>query len=113
MGETLSNPVIGIPGECATQTFMSFGPLSSYDAALNLAKYMRTKFLRFLLGTLKVTQHNTPDTWSNIPTQDFSLSSDIKWSSSIDEIDQQLYEKYGLSDEDISWLDSNVKRMSE
>lgn len=74
---------------------------------------MKTKFLRFLLGTLKVTQHNTPETWSNISLQDFSSSSDIKWDVSVNEIDAQLFKKYDLPKEDIDWLEANIKPMDK
>ena len=73
---------------------------------------MKTKFFRALLGIKKVTQHCPPKVWSLIPLQDFSLSSDIDWSQSIAEIDRQLYAKYGLSAEEIAFIESHVKEMA-
>lgn len=75
-------------------------------------KYILSKFTRALLGVLKVTQGNKPETWSYVPLQDFSSNSDIDWSQSIPEIDQQLYRKYGLSEEEINFIETHVKEMN-
>ncbi|MGO5412763.1 hypothetical protein [Slackia isoflavoniconvertens] len=64
-----------------------------------------------MLGVLKITQHNPASTWKYVPLQDFTSNSDIDWSRSVTEIDQQLYEKYGLDDEEISFIESHVKEM--
>ena len=74
-------------------------------------KYVKTKFARCLLGTLKATQHNPRDTWSNVPLQDFTSTSDIDWSQSIADIDHQLYAKYGLSDDEIAFIEKMIKPM--
>ena len=64
-----------------------------------------------MLGVKKVTQHNPKATWHYVPLQDFTTSSDIDWSQSIPEIDKQLYKKYGLSDEEINFIETHVKPM--
>ncbi len=64
-----------------------------------------------MLGILKVTQDNLKNTWSYVPLQDFTSNSDIDWSKSIPEIDQQLYKKYGLSAEEIEFVETHVKEM--
>ena len=74
---------------------------------------MKTKFARTMLGTLKATQHNPRSTWQNVPLQDFTESSDIDWSKSIHEIDEQLYAKYGLSDNEIQFIEDKVQTMAE
>ena len=112
LGETLSTPVIGEPGTGYTQTFISFGAFENKFDAESLLKYFKTKFLRIMLGTLKITQNNkTKAVWQNVPLQDFTVDSDIDWSKSISEIDQQLYKKYGLSDEEITFIEEKVKEM--
>jgi hypothetical protein len=76
-------------------------------------KYIKTKvFARAMLGTLKVTQHNPKSTWKNVPLQDFTATSDIDWSRSIAEIDQQLYAKYGLDQHEIDFIETRVKEMA-
>ena len=63
------------------------------------------------MGVLKVTQDNLPGTWACIPKQDFTSTSDIDWSQSIANIDQQLYRKYGLATDEIAFIESHVKEM--
>lgn len=76
-----------------------------------MLKYIKTKFARTMLGTLKITQHNLASTWRNVPLQNFTASSDIDWSKSVAEIDQQLYRKYGLSEQEIAFIEEKVKSM--
>lgn len=111
LGEVLSTPVIGIPSIGHTLTFLSIGKFSKASQAEACLKYIKTRFARILLGTLKVTQDNPRDTWANIPLQDFSEGSDIDWSKSVEGIDAQLYAKYGLSDDEIVFIESMIKPM--
>lgn len=75
-------------------------------------KYIKTKFFRALLGVLKVTQDLNADKFSYVPLQDFTPTSDIDWTKPIPAIDQQLYCKYGLTDEEIAFIESHVKEMT-
>ncbi|MCP9317914.1 Eco57I restriction-modification methylase domain-containing protein [Lactobacillus helveticus] len=116
LGEVLSTPLIGEPliGEPLighTQTFISIGNFKNKEEANSLLKYIKTKFARVMLGTLKVTQHNPKNTWHNVPMQNFSNNSDIDWSKSISEIDQQLDEKYSLSNDEINFIETKVQAM--
>ncbi|MDY5321765.1 MAG: hypothetical protein SPG93_08905 [Prevotella sp.] len=81
------------------------------DEANNLKQYIQTKFVRALLGILKVTQHITPVKFKYVPLQDFTPSSDIDWSKSVHEIDLQLYDKYGLTAEERNFIETHVKEM--
>ena len=108
----ISKPVIGDPGDGITQTFIGVGCFDSLSCAENCKKYILSKFARALLGILKVTQGNKPETWTYVPIQDFTPDSDIDWSKSIPEIDQQLYRKYGLDEKEIAFIESHVKEMS-
>ena len=111
LGETLSTPFIGTPMVGHTDTFLTIGMFESENEALGCLKYIKTKFARTLLGTLKATQHNPRDTWANIPNQDFTNQSDIDWNKSIHEIDQQLYAKYNLSEDEIEFIEKMIKPM--
>ena len=116
IGEVLSTPIVGEPivGEPivgSTTTFLSVGKFNTQDEAENCMKYIKTKFARAMLGTLKVTQDNPRETWLNVPLQDFTATSDIDWSKSVSEIDKQLYKKYGLSLEEIAFIESKVREM--
>ncbi len=111
IGEVLSTPVIGVPVIGHTLTFLSIGSFDEAPHAEACLKYIKTRFARLLLGTLKVTQDNPKDTWANVPMQDFTEESDIDWSKSVAEIDAQLYVKYNLSNEEISFIESMIKPM--
>lgn len=111
LGEVLSTPLIGEPLIGATETFLSIGSFETQEEAEACLKYIKTKFARVLLGVLKITQDNTRDKWAKVPLQDFTSNSDIDWSQSIAELDAQLYRKYGLSQEEIDFIESKVKEM--
>lgn len=111
IGEVLSTPVIGVPVIGHTDTFLSIGKFADAQEASACLNYVKTKFARCLLGTLKATQHNPRDTWANVPLQDFTTSSDINWSASVADIDQQLYRKYGLSADEIAFIEKMIKPM--
>lgn len=110
-GELLTLPEICEPNVGATESFVSIGLFDSILEVNNCFKYVKTKFLRALLGIVKITQDLTPSKWKCIPLQDFTDKSDIDWSSSISKIDQQLYRKYGLSEEEINFIETKVKPM--
>lgn len=110
-GEILSMPIIGSPLIGFTETFISIGETDSKVEAESTLKYIKTKFARTMLGVLKVTQNNAKPTWKYVPMQDFTNKSDIDWSKSIPEIDRQLYAKYNLSQEEIDFIEKNVKEM--
>lgn len=64
-----------------------------------------------MLSVLKVTQHNNKNTWKKVPNQSFTSESDIDWSRSISDIDQQLYKKYCLTEDEIEFIEKNVQAM--
>lgn len=111
VGEILSMPIILNPQVGFTETYISIGLFDNYDESSNVLKYVKTKFVRIMLSILKVTQNNPRDVWKYVPMQNFTNESDIDWSKSIDEIDQQLYKKYDLSKEEIEFVESKAKPM--
>lgn len=112
IGETISTPVICTPGMGHTRSFRSIGAFDSIGEAECLLAYIKTKFARAMIGTLKSTQDMPPKVFSNVPLQDFTPNSDIDWTKSIAEIDQQLYAKYDLLDDEISFIEEKVKPMA-
>ena len=109
--ETLVSPLIAAPGEGSADTFISMGTFATADEAECLRKYIKTKFARAMLGVKKVTQHNPKATWEYVPMQDFTISSDINWNQAISQIDNQLYAKYGLTEDEIAFIETMVKEM--
>ena len=101
-----------MPFQGYTQSFIGIGAFSNQNEAEAANKYVKTKYARCMLGVLKITQDNNRETWAYVPLQDFTPASDIDWSKSIPEIDQQLYRKYGLDQTEIDFIESHVKEMT-
>lgn len=94
-----------------TQTFISIGNYNCKRDVACLEKYLRTKFVRYLIGSLKATQRLNKEVFDNVPIQDFTSLSDIDWTISINEIDEKLFNKYGLSIEEKEHIKSSIKDM--
>lgn len=109
------NTFIGEPNSVCTETFLVAGAelnLNKYEC-IALSKYLRSKFARFLHSLAKTSHHATAKTYQFVPLQDFSDKSDIDWSESIAEIDQQLYAKYKFSKDEIDYVESKIKSMAK
>jgi hypothetical protein len=100
------------PNEICTETYIVIDALETEMEAFNLYKYIKSKFSRFLISQLTSTQHITKGNYALVPLQDYSSASDIDWSKSIPEIDRQLYAKYGLTEEEIGFIESIIKPMT-
>lgn len=111
IGEVLSTPILGEPILGYTRTFLGIGSFDNQEEADACLKYIKTKFARTMLGILKITQDNPIETWKLVPLQDFTANSDIDWSKSVADIDRQLYAKYGLSEEEIAFIEKMIKPM--
>ena len=110
-GEAITVPVIGDKAVGNTETFISIGNFEDRVQAENCKLYVCSKFARTLLNVLKTTQDITPQKWKYVPLQDFTPSSDIDWSKSIAEIDEQLFDKYGLDEQERNFIRTKVKEM--
>lgn len=95
------NPILGSPNTVCTETYLVFGPYLTKTEAKNVISYIKTKFFHFLLGLKKITQHTTQAVYEFVPMQDFSKP----WT------DEELYEKYGLTDDEIAFIESMIRPM--
>lgn len=111
-GETLASTLVLGPGVAVTGTFITIGAFDTEAQADACSAYLKSKFVRAMLGVLKVTQDNLARVWQFVPAQDFTTESDIDWTKSIPEIDRQLYAKYGLDDDEIDFIEDHVKPMN-
>ena len=111
LGEILSSPHVLAPNTAVTQSFITIGNFAAQSDAEACLRYVKSKFARAMLGVLKITQHNPAKAWEYVPVQNFTSVSDIDWSKSIPEIDQQLYAKYKLDANEIAFIESHVKPM--
>ena len=99
------------PKFICSETYLLMSTFNIEQDAINLKYYLHTKFFRFLVSTILLTQNIAKDKFQFVPIQDFTPTSDIDWSKSIPEIDQQLYAKYKLSEEEIAFIESMIKPM--
>lgn len=97
------NTFVVAPKSICTETFLIAGMDWDLDeaSAINLSNYLRTRFARFLLSMAKISQHGTSKTYRFVPVQDFSRA----WT------DQDLYAKYELTEEEITFIESMIKPM--
>jgi site-specific DNA-methyltransferase (adenine-specific) len=95
------NPIYAEPNSCCTETYIILGMFDSEAEARNLISYINTRFFHFLLTQLKNTQHATSKTYSLIPIQDYSQT----WT------DEKLYAKYGLTQEEVAFIESMIRPM--
>ena len=110
-GERLPVPRILGPNEVCTGSLLMVGKSFDRSYCENVSKYMQTKFMALLVGMRKSTHHATKEAYKFVPLQDFTSTSDIDWSKSVAEIDQQLYKKYGLTQEEIDYIEKTIKPM--
>lgn len=94
-------PFLGEPGTCCSETYLVIGPCSSKKVAFNMMGYIRTRLFRFLVLLQKNTQHAPKKVFSFVPVQDFSE----QWT------DEKLNKKYGLTKEEIAFIESMVRPM--
>ncbi len=104
--------ILAGPFECCTETFLQIGSFEQELEAINCLKYVKTKTFRGLLSFNRSQKNISKSTFNLIPLQDFTPQSDIDWSKSVAEIDQQLYKKYELTEEEIAFIESKIKPMS-
>ena len=93
--------MIGEPNSCCSETYIVIGPFKDKQTTENVKRYIATRFFRFMVFLKKITQDATSRVYELVPMQDFSKA----WT------DAELYAKYGLTDEEIAFIESMVKPM--
>ena len=97
----LSSLQIIRPKEVCTQTFLVGDSFESKEESVNCMNYLKCKFTRFLILQSMTSQDLSPERFRFVPLQDFSKP----WT------DEELYKKYGLSEEEIAFIESMIKPM--
>lgn len=95
--------LIGKPGTACTETYLVAGRFNSEAEAKNFGTYLRTKFVRFLVSLRTNTQDIYSERFAFVPR----LSMDREWT------DEMLYEKYGITDDEIAFIESMIRPMGE
>lgn len=104
----LGKPIVSEQNSVCSQSYL-YVPFNSKEEASNFEKYLRTKFLRSLVASIKITQTATNKVYKFVPDLNYGNSSIIKWNNSIEEIDKQLYKLFDLSRDEINYIDENFK----
>lgn len=94
-------PIIAEGKSCCTETYLIAGSFDNIEQSQNLVQYMQTNFFHFLVALRKNTQHATKIVYSFVPVQDFAE----EWT------DEKLYKKYGLTQEEIDFIESMIRPM--
>lgn len=97
----ISTPFIGEPKAISSETYLAIGPFGSQAEAQSALSYLSCRLTRLLILLHKPSQDTTRRVYTFVPIQDWSK----KWS------DSELYEKYGISEEEISFIESVVRPM--
>jgi site-specific DNA-methyltransferase (adenine-specific) len=96
-------PFLGMPNDACTETFLCVGEYNTKEEAENVISYMNTNLFHLLMHLKKVSHHVVSKVYGFCPLQDFSRP----WT------DHDLYEKYGLTDDEIRFIEDNIKPMDE
>ena len=97
----LAKPFIGEQNSCCTQTYLMIGGFDSKKTCENVISYIHTRFFRFCIMQKKNTQDAMRGVYSFVPIQDFTQ----EWT------DEKLYAKYGLTKEEINFIEAMVRPM--
>lgn len=99
--QILGKPFYGEPNTICNQSYLVIGPFADKKECENVMSYIATKFFRFMVLQKKNAQHAMRGVYQLVPVQDFSKP----WT------DEELYAKYGLTDEEIAFIESMIKPM--
>ncbi len=113
--QIIGKPFYGEPNSVCSQTYLVIG----YNQKIvldkliceNIVSYMFTKFFRYMVYIKKKTQDNPSSVFQFVPLQDFTSESDIDWNQEVEDIDRQLYCKYGLDAAEIDFIERMIKPM--
>ena len=92
---------ISEPGSVVTESYVVVASFNQEQLAKNCLSYLKTKFFRILCQVTIVSPDVSARTFDLVPVQDFTRS----WT------DADLYEKYGLTETEISFIESMIKPM--
>ena len=97
----LGKPLIAPSPSVCTQSYLFFY-VGSREEVMSLRSYYTTRFFRFLVSLRKITQDATHSTYAWVPLQTW----DRTWT------DEELFEKYGITREEQTYIESQVRAMN-
>lgn len=97
----ISTPFLGEPGTISSETYLCLGPFDSKREAESALSYLSCRLPRLLIQLRKASQHVTSKVYGFVPKQEWTH----RWT------DADLYSKYGLTDEEIDFIEKVVRPM--
>jgi len=89
------------PNTVCTETYLVVGPFESEVEANNIIKYLKTKFSRFLVSTILLTQNITKNKFMFVPQIDLNKT----WK------DEELFKFFELTDKEIEFIEATIRSM--
>ena len=99
------------PNEACSISYLVLNTFDCEFETLNAEKYIKTQFVRFLVSVTLSGMGLSYRNFIFVPVQDYTENSDIDWSKSINDIDEQLFNKYSLTDSERRYIKSKIKPM--
>jgi hypothetical protein len=97
----ISTPFVGQPGSVSSETYLCIGPFESQVECENALSYLKCRLTRFLILLHKPSQDTTRKVYTFVPIQKWTR----RWT------DQDLYAKYGISADEIAFIEKVVRPM--
>jgi len=99
----ISTPFLGKPGEISSETYLCIGPFETQSEAESALSYLSCRLTRLLILLHKPSQDTTRKVYTFVPKQAWTHT----WT------DAELYEKYGISEEEIAFIEKVVRPMKD
>ena len=97
----MGKPIVAAPPSACTETYIVVGTFDNENEAKNLDSFLRTRFVRFLVGLRKNTQHITKDRFAFVP----NMPMDKAWT------DKKLFSHFGLTEQEIDFIEAMIRPM--
>ena len=96
-----NNPIVAGPGTACSETYLVVDRFSSEEEAQQLANYLETRFVRFLVSLRKNTQDIFSERFSFVP----DLPMTKKWTDSL------LYKRFGITKLEQAFIEKMIRQM--
>ena len=102
-------PFYGEPGSCCNETYLVVGPIKDKKTCLNVIKYMNASLYKYLISQIKKSQNAARNVYKFVPIFDFESNSQINWDKPLTDIDNQIFNFFKLSSDEILYIKETVK----
>lgn len=99
--QVYNTPIVAAPNTACTETYLVIGTFTSESEAKNFAKYLSTKFVRYLVSLKKNTQHLYSERFSFVP----NMPMEKTWT------DELLFDEFSLTQEERESINAMIRPM--